>query len=95
MNDKIWDLIRDEAEAVEGYFKVLEECKGHPDCAALSTVIEDIIGDEQDHINALNYIYLQLGGIKSANDTITVAKKAVSNAKAVKLFKESREGGEE
>ncbi len=89
MYDKIWDLIRDEAEAVQGYFKVLEECKEHSECKALEAVIEDIIADEQDHIDALNYVYLQLGGIKPAMDTIAVAKKEVSKVKAAKIYQES------
>ncbi len=89
MYDKIWDLIRDEAEAIEGYFKVLEECREKPECAALAAVISDIIADEQDHADALNYVYLQMGGIRAATDTITVAKREVSKIRAAKIYKDS------
>ncbi len=90
MFDKIWDLIRDEAEAVEGYFKVLEEAKEHPECAALIPLLETIIADEEDHIDALNYYYRSTGGIKPATDAMAVAKKSISSAKAVQIYKESR-----
>ncbi len=90
MFDKIWDLIRDEAEAIEGYFKVLDEAKERPEYAALVPVLETIIADEQDHADALNFVYLNMGGIKPATDAMAVAKKAISSAKAVKIYKESR-----
>ena len=60
--------IKDEAEAIEGYLPLLEALKeaGDEKGAAL---VEEIIGDEQNHLNMLQLILLEHdGGIKIAGD---------------------------
>ena len=60
--------IKDEAGAIEGYLPLLAALKeaGDEKGAAL---VEEIIGDEQNHLNILQVILLEHnGGIKIAGD---------------------------
>ncbi len=84
--DELWGLIQDEASAVKGYYKALDKYKDIPEVVE---VLTDIIADERDHLNALNYVYEELVNVKPATDAITLAKKAFSKAKAAKIYKES------
>ncbi len=94
MFSQLWDLIRDEAEAVEGYFKVLHEAKEDPETQVLVPILEDIIADEQDHIDALTYAYNSMGGVKSKADVLSLAKKEFSRLRATRIYKESLKGEE-
>ena len=51
---KIDPLIAEEYEAIEGYEKYLSSIKGTAEFGSVSSVIKEIIGDEQDHIKRLN-----------------------------------------
>lgn len=51
---KIDPLIADEYEAIDGYEKYLSSIKGTAEFGSISKVIQEIIGDERDHIKRLN-----------------------------------------
>jgi hypothetical protein len=42
MYSELWDLIRDEAEAIEGYFKVLRECEEKAELIPVTNVLKEI-----------------------------------------------------
>lgn len=59
--------IADEAEAIEGYYPLLEalEAEGDKDCVAL---VKEIISDEKNHMNLLQGIMLKYDLIEIAPD---------------------------
>ena len=59
--------IKDEAEAIEGYYPLLEEliAAGDKEGAAL---VEEIISDEKNHLNLLQVIMAKHDDIKIASD---------------------------
>lgn len=59
--------IADEAEAIEGYYPLLEELEEQKDDEAIA-MIKEIISDEKNHMNLLQAIMLRYDGIKIASD---------------------------
>lgn len=61
--------IADEAQAIEGYYPLLEEliAKGDKEGAAL---VEEIISDEKNHLNILQVIMAKHDDIKIASDNM-------------------------
>lgn len=59
--------IKDEAEAIEGYYPLLDEliAAGDKEGAAL---VEEIISDEKNHLNLLQVIMAKHDNIKIASD---------------------------
>lgn len=59
--------IKDEAEAIEGYYPLLDEliAAGDKEGAAL---VEEIISDEKNHLNLLQVIMAKHDDIKIASD---------------------------
>lgn len=59
--------IADEAEAIEGYYPLLDELieKGDTDGA---NIVKEIISDEKNHLNLLQVIMLKHDDIEIAND---------------------------
>jgi rubrerythrin len=94
---KIWDLIRDEAEAVQGYYDVLNKAREEENIKyrPLVELIELIIADERDHAAALNLVYEALSENKIATDAQDLARRALSKVKAAQIYKESREESKE
>lgn len=59
--------IKDEAEAIEGYYPLVEalEAEDDKDCLAL---VKEIISDEKNHLNLLQGIMLKYDNIDIAGD---------------------------
>jgi rubrerythrin len=73
--DELWRLIQDEAEAIAGYYEFLESdfVKEGPGEAARG-VIQMVISDERDHLEALKYVYTALTDNKKVTDALDLAK---------------------
>lgn len=59
--------IADEAQAIEGYYPLLEELEEAKDDEAIA-MIKEIISDEKNHLNLLQAIMLKYDNIKIASD---------------------------
>jgi rubrerythrin len=59
--------IADEAQAIEGYYPLLEELEEVKDDEAID-MIKEIISDEKNHLNLLQAIMLKYDKIKIASD---------------------------
>lgn len=59
--------IADEAQAIEGYYPLLEELEEGKDDEAIA-MIKEIISDEKNHLNLLQAIMLKYDKIKIASD---------------------------
>lgn len=59
--------IADEAQAIEGYYPLLEELEAEKDDDAVA-IIKEIISDEKNHLNLLQAIMLEHDDIKIAKD---------------------------
>ena len=59
--------IADEAEAIEGYYPLVEalEAEGDKECLAL---VKEIISDEKNHLNLLQGIMMKYDNIEIAGD---------------------------
>lgn len=72
--DKIWSLIQDEADAVRGYLDAINTIKDEfvsidPDAYGMAVdLINLIVSDERDHLQALTYLYSVLSKEKPAVD---------------------------
>lgn len=77
MESALWNLIRDEAEAVQGYYDVLEKVEDNPEMIAVRDTLRMIISDERDHLDALNYLYSTISKNKPATDALDFAKQCV------------------
>lgn len=62
--------IADEAEAIEGYYPLLDELieKGDTDGA---NIVKEIISDEKNHLNLLQVIMMKYDEINIAPDDMT------------------------
>ncbi len=76
MKGKIWALIQDEAQAISGYLDALEELRESekPEAMYFRMLIESLIADERDHLEALKYLYDHFGRSKPATDSTEKAK---------------------
>lgn len=59
--------IADEAEAIEGYYPLLEALEEEKDEEAIA-MVKEIISDEKNHLNLLQAIMLDHDKIKIASD---------------------------
>ena len=59
--------IADEAEAIEGYYPLLEELELEKDEEGVA-IIKEIISDEKNHLNLLQGLMMQYDNIKIAGD---------------------------
>ncbi len=90
----LWSLIQDEAQAVDGYLNAIHELTEglgeNPENQAAIDVINKIIGEERDHMNALNYVYSSLNGGSDDKGVMTFAEKQVQRIKARKVMEASK-----
>ena len=63
--------IADEAEAIEGYYPLLEALEEEKDDACVA-LVKEIISDEKNHMNILQMIMLAHDEIKIAKDEMPV-----------------------
>jgi len=69
MEHFIWELIQDESEAISKYYKFLEsDSSKTTEASPFVKVIEKIISDERDHLEALKFLYDSLTKAKPATD---------------------------
>lgn len=59
--------IADEAEAIEGYYPLLQALEEEKDDDAIA-IIKEIISDEKNHMNLLQVIMMEHDNIKIAKD---------------------------
>lgn len=59
--------IADEAEAIEGYYPLLEALEEEKDEDAIA-IVKEIISDEKNHLNLLQVIMMEHDEIKIAKD---------------------------
>ncbi len=88
---RLWDLMRDEGEAIQGYYDVLASLSDDdPEASPIKTTIEQIIGDERDHWEALNLLYKNCSKNQLKTDVTDFAKKAIAQQKARQVLEEAR-----
>lgn len=78
--DELWALIQNTAESIKGYYKFLgcdyaQSDEGVP----VSQVVEGIIKDNLDHLDALKYLHLQISKVKPTKETVEIAMKKMSD----------------
>jgi rubrerythrin len=75
MEEQLWSLIMDEAEAIKGYYDVLSKA-ADADMEPIRETINLIIADERDHLEALKFLYSTITKNKIVTDALDYAKEA-------------------
>jgi rubrerythrin len=88
---ELWALIQDEAEAVSGYLKFIQNHIDDPVCTAAIQVIEDIVQDEVDHLNALKKVWNDHAGPDKTKDSVELANTVIRQLRDKRKVDEIRE----
>jgi rubrerythrin len=80
MEDILWSLIQDEAEAITRYYRFLEsDFAKTAEAEPFVSVVLRIVSEERDHLDALKYLYDTTAKTKAATDVTEAAKQAMAD----------------
>lgn len=78
MENVIWGLVRDEADAIEKYYKFLKsDFAKTEEAEPFVQIIENIIRDERDHLEALKFLLDKTTKDKPVTDITELANRVL------------------
>jgi rubrerythrin len=85
--DELWKLIQDEADAVAKYYAFLESDYAKQEkTVPVAQVIDKIIRDEIDHLNALKYLFDKMSRLKASTDMSDFAAQAIEKYREARML---------